>query len=782
MKTFALAFTAITAAALLGLSGGPRQVAQSGVSAEVTKAGVAAKTGIDAANSESARIFAGILPRAHLKHLPINAAVVTNALHLYVDMLDYDHSFFLTSDIEDFERQADGAGDALKKGDVRLAFHVFDVYRERVSNRVVYANAMLNKGFDLNTDETYQWRRKDLPWSTNDLAWNDLWRKKVENDYLTRVVVDRLAAEARTNAALAAASNTVPRPPGGATSSNSTVSVHYDEPLSASASEVTNIVLSATNLPASIFVPTASAMLKNIVLSATNLAVSVTNAAPRPPPTPEEFIRKRYEQFRDILQDDSDGDFVLQRYLTAFAQAYDPHSDFMTANSVEDFDIGMKLSLFGIGALLAAEDGAAKVERIIPGGPADRDGRLKAGDRIIAVGQGREELVDVLHWPLSKTVRLIRGEKGTHVVLTVIPASGIAGGLTRQIELVRDEVKLEEQAAHGRVDTVTVPRESARRIGVVTLPAFYVDIRNKANDHDGPYRSSCRDVADIVGGMLRTGRVDALLIDLRNNGGGSLSEAVEMTGLFISAGPVVQVRETSHIQVLTDSDPDCLYTGPLVILVNRQSASASEILAAALQDYGRAVIVGDAKTHGKGTVQQIVDLGSKDNKLGAAKLTMASFHRIAGGSTQLRGVVPDIIIPSVLDHLEIGEEYLPNALAYSVVPPAHYRPVADIASLIPALRVKSEARRAADAHFQAYQKLLARVAERQQSKEITLNLAKRLDQAHTDRDLDNLQKDALEDDELAPDPKAADRQHDLALHEAERILVDLIPFWSQMEP
>ncbi len=750
MKTCALAFTAIIAAALLGLSGGPRQLAQTGVGAEVPRSGVAAKTGIDASDSESARIFAGILPRAHLKHLPINAAVVTNALHLYVDMLDYDHSFFLTSDIEDFERRADGAGDALKKGDVRLAFHVFDVYRDRVSNRVAYAKAMLNKGFDLTTDETYQWRRKDLPWSTNDVAWNDLWRKKVENDYLTRVVVDRLAAEARTNAALAAASNSVALPRGNAIRTNVVLSSNSGEVFSASA--------------------------------ATNLALSLTNTPPRPPPTPEEFVRKRYEQFRDILQDDSDGDFVLQRYLTAFAQAYDPHSDFMTANSVEDFDIGMKLSLFGIGALLTTEDGAAKVERIIPGGPADRDGRLKAGDRIIAVGQGHEELVDVLHWPLSKTVRLIRGEKGTHVVLTVIPAAGIAGGLTRQLELVRDEVKLEEQAAHGRVDTVTVPREAARRVGVVTLPAFYVDIRNKANDQDGTYRSSCRDVADIVGGMLRTGRVDALLIDLRNNGGGSLSEAVEMTGLFINAGPVVQVRETSHTQVLTDSDPDCLYTGPMVVLVNRQSASASEILAAALQDYGRAVIVGDAKTHGKGTVQQIVDLGNKGNKLGAAKLTMASFHRIAGGSTQLRGVVPDIVIPSVLDRLEIGEEYLPNALAYSVVPPAHYRPVADIAGLIPALRAKSEARRADDAHFQAYQRLLARVAERQQSKEITLNLAKRLEQAHTDRDLDNLQKDALEEDDAVPDTKPSDRQHDLTLHEAERILVDLIPFWSQMEP
>ncbi|MEI7435948.1 MAG: carboxy terminal-processing peptidase [bacterium] len=748
MKKCALAFTAIAAAVLLGLTGGAWQVAQTSAVAQ-PNARTLVKVQTNPSNFPSARIFAEILPQVHLKHLPINTSVVTNALHIYVDMLDYDHSFFLASDIAAFQRESDGGDGAIKKGDVSFAFHVFDVYRDRVSNRVAYAKALLAKGFDINTDESYQWRRKDLPWSENELAWNDLWRKKVKNDYLNRVVADRLASEARTNAATAAISNAVLL--GSGTLSTASGTVHRG----GSAGPV---------------------------VAATNLAVFSTNATPRPPPTPDEFVRKRYEQFRELLQDGSDDDFVIQRYLTAFAQAYDPHSDYMTASSVEDFDIGMKLSLFGIGALLTSEDGAAKVERIIPGGPADRDGRLKAGDRIIAVGQGSEEPVDVLHWPLSKTVRLIRGEKGTHVVLTVIPASDISGVLMRPLELVRDEVKLEEQAARGHVDTLTVPNEPSRRIGVVTLPAFYVDIRNKANDHEGVYRSSCRDVADIIGGMLRTGQVDAVLLDLRNNGGGSLSEAVEMTGLFITAGPVVQVRETGRIQVLTDSDPDCLYAGPLVILVNRQSASASEILAAALQDYGRAVIVGDAKTHGKGTVQQIVDLGGKENKLGAAKLTMASFHRIAGGSTQLRGVVPDIVIPSVLDHLEIGEEYLPNAMVCSIVKPTHYRAVSDIASLVPVLRAKSEARRTGDSRFQAYQKLLTRVAERQQSKDVTLNLAKRLEQAHTERELDDLQKDALDDDALLADGKAVEKQPDLVLHEAERILVDLMPFWSPAAP
>jgi carboxyl-terminal processing protease len=473
-----------------------------------------------------------------------------------------------------------------------------------------------------------------------------------------------------------------------------------------------------------------------------------------------------------MILDDSDGDMVLQRYLTAFAQAYDPHSDYMSASTAEDFDIGMKLSLQGIGALLSSESGAAKVERVIPGSPAARDGRLKDGDRIIAVGQGDGELVDVLHWPLQKTVRLIRGPKGTRVVLKVIPASDITGSVTALIDLIRDEIQLEEQAAKGRVETV-VRGGVTNRLGVINLPAFYVDMRARSNGRGSEFRSSTRDIAKILLDLESQG-VQGVVLDLRNNGGGSLPEAVEMTGLFLPSGPIVQVKESRGVQVLSDPDPDILYRGPLVVLVSRQSASASEILAGALQDYGRAVLVGDSKTHGKGTVQSLFNLDDREPRLGQVKVTMASFHRVGGGSTQMKGIVPDIVIPSVLDELEIGEEYLPHAFPWSRVGAVTFAPYADLQPLLPELRKRFEERRKADPRFAAQAKVLARVAERQKSTEIPLQLDERLALARAEKGLNELEEKALRDPAEDGAPPEGERSPDLFLDESLRILADLL--------
>lgn len=664
-----------------------------------------------------ARLLALRLPRLHLLHEPCDDHIATNALYLYLTSLDADHTFFLAEDIARFQTMATELDNKLADGDIQPAYEIFELFKERVRNRVLFVDQFLERSIDLNTDATYQWKRRNTPWPADNAAWDAIWAKKVVNEYLAQVVARTLAAEEKN---------------------------------------------SVTNKPA------ASPAATNGNGRARRNG-DTQNAAL----TPEQVIRKRYDRFYTVLND-SDAEWVLQRYLTSFAQAYDPHSEYMSATSAEDFDIGMKLSLGGIGAVLSSEDGAAKIERNIPGGPADRDGRLKPGDKIIAVGQGDAEAVDVLHWPLYRTVRLIRGPKGTRVTLIVIPATDVTGGLTTRIQLVRDEVKLEEQAAKARIETIRRPDGTNYTLGVINLPAFYVDLKSKFKDRE-EFRSSARDVAQLIVEMRATNRIDGILLDLRNNGGGSLTEAVEMTGLFLRSGPVVQVNEMRSVQILNDQDPSILYAGPLAVLVSRQSASAAEILSAALQDYGRAVIIGDSKTHGKGSVQTLVNLDSNNARLGQLKITTATFHRIAGGSTQREGVRADVVVPSFLDVMEVGEEFLPNALPWSQVLPAYYRPVMDTAPIIPVLREKSALRQSQDPRFKSNRAMLARFAEQQNSQAITLNLTRRLALARAEKDIAGVE-DKLEDPDAADD----DGRGDVVLPEALQILADYINF-TRME-
>jgi carboxyl-terminal processing protease len=437
----------------------------------------------------------------------------------------------------------------------------------------------------------------------------------------------------------------------------------------------------------------------------------------------------------------------------------------LSPNNAEDFNISMKLSLVGIGALLSSEDGAAKIERLIPGGPAEHDGRLKPGDKIVAVAQGDQEPVSILHWPLSKAVRIIRGEKNTKVVLTIIPASDPTGGTISKIDLVRDEVKLEEQAAKGEVRELRGDDGVARKFGVIRLPEFYADMSGRRESGKVP-RSSSRDVEKILSD-LKTNLIRGVVIDLRNNGGGLLAEAVEMTGLFIGSGPVVQVSDGRATEVLSDDNPDTTYDGPLVVLVNRETASASEILAGALQDYGRAIIVGDTKTHGKGTVQSMANLKNGDPSLGTLKVTTASFYRIAGGSTQMKGVTPDIVTPSILDSMEVGEEYLPHALMWSTVFPALYRRKADLDSILPVLKQQSEERQQKDPRFMAYRSLVEQLGERQKASEISLNLEERLKLARSEKELQKLLQNAD-----VKDAEKDKKNQDIILDEALKILSD----------
>ncbi len=700
------------------------------------------------------------LPRVHLSRMRMGDKVSQRAWTNYLGSLDYERTYFLREDINRFRQYETEIDDDLQDGDMEFAFAAFARFKERLSNRVDYVEQLLTNGFDLARDETYHWKRRDADWSRDAEEWNELWRKKIKNEYV-RILISREAS----GKDLADA--------------NDAGSARTPESMVESITIDTNAI--TVTLPVATDLQAAAGASSNLTAAAgttnlTTVATSTNAVEAAKLPTPEEAILKRYRQLRIVLGD-NDSDWVLQKYLTAVMQAYDPHSSYMSASTLEDFSIEMKLSLVGIGALLRSEDGAAKVVRLISGGPADRDkrdNRLMPGDKIIAVAQDTEPSVDILHWSLQKVVRLIRGEKGTRVVLTVIPASDPTGSSTKTVDLIRDEVRLEEQAASHKTHTLESADGKTRKLGVIRLPAFYASMNDKRPGDEG-FRSAVNDVRDLIWDMQRE-QVDGILLDLRNNGGGSLAEAIDMAGLFVRRGPMVQVKERFGLRPLSDEDPSVVYAGPLVILVNRLSASASEIVAGAMQDYGRAVVVGDSKTHGKGTVQSVLDIG-KRSELGAMKVTTASYYRISGASTQLRGITPDIVVPSPWDFMETGEESLQFAIPADNERPAAYMPVADLGDVLPELRRRSESRRLNDERFRSYSELLEQVALVSKEPEVPLLLEKRRDFASTERRLSDLR------DELASDAAIAAEEEeikDLVLIEGLTILSDLVGMQRDM--
>jgi len=438
-------------------------------------------------------------------------------------------------------------------------------------------------------------------------------------------------------------------------------------------------------------------------------------------------LTKRYANLQRRLKE-LDRDDVLEIYLNALARVYDPHSDYMGRSHFENFNISMKLSLVGIGALLESEDGYCKIKELMPG-PAQLSKKVKAGDRIVAVAQKDQEPVDVVDMPLNKVVELIRGTKGTEVRLTIWPADAADSTVRKTITLVRDIIKLEDQAAKAKVIEIPNQKETVR-LGIIDLPSFYADNEssNKTNN-----KSTTEDIAKLLK-KLNEEKVSGIILDLRLNGGGLLDEAISLTGLFITNGPVVQVKDhTGEITVLPDNDPSIDYKGPLIILTSRFSASASEILAGALQDYGRALIVGDSSTYGKGTVQRLLRLDSylDQNRLtysyhpGALKPTTAKFYRAGGDSTQLRGVVPDLRLPDVIDYMEVGEGSLEGPLPWDKVSSASFQKWNLVKPFVPELTKRSEARIQTDQDFAYIQEDIEQYKKNLADKSLSLNEDKR---------------------------------------------------------
>ena len=521
-----------------------------------------------------------LMQRYHYKPVAVNDELSGQIFERFLETLDSQKRFLLASDIAEFDKYRFEFDDALRKAKLGPVFEIFKRFRQRMEERALYAQGLLQRDFDFTIDESYTFNREDAEWADSEKAMDELWRKRVKNDIL--------------NLRLADQSN------------------------------------------------------EDLV----------------------ETLEKRYERMaRSVTQLNSNQ--VFQFFINAYTLSVEPHTSYFSPRSSENFNINMRLSLEGIGAALQTEDEYTVVRRVITGGPAALSKQISVDDRIIGVGNGKkEEIVDVVSWPLDDVVDLIRGPKGTTVRLKILPGSAPTGTPPQIITLVRDKIKLEEQAAKSSV--IEVPGEgSKRRIGVIDLPTFYRDSAARAQGQSD-FRSTTRDVSRLLGELKSSaGGVDGVIIDLRGNGGGSLVEATQLTGLFIEDGPIVQIREASgKVEAQNDNDPAVVYDGPLAVLVDRSSASASEIFAAAIQDYGRGVILGEP-TFGKGTVQSVVPLDRK-GKLGQLKITIAQFFRVNGEGTQHRGVVPDVLFPTAMDSDAQGERGLDNALSWAAVARASF--------------------------------------------------------------------------------------------------------------
>jgi carboxyl-terminal processing protease len=520
---------------------------------------------------------------------------------------------------------------------------------------------------------------------------------------------------------------------------------------------------------------------------------------------PADEIRKTLDKrYANLLTSVNElkGEEVFQSFLNAYAGSIDPHTDYMTPRSAENFNLSMSNSLEGIGAVLFRQDDVVVVREIVPGGPAARSGRLKPGDRIVGVGQGTSgEMKDVIGWRIDDVVALIRGTPDTLVRLDVVAAEAPLDSKPQTLQLTRAKVRLEDQRA--KAETIVVPASGdapARRIGVIKLPGFYQDFEARRRN-DANYASATRDVARMLG-EFRSQKVDGVVLDLRGNGGGSLNEAVELTGLFIDKGPVVQVRESGgRVNVQYDQDAGVAWDGPLAVLINRGSASASEIVAGAIKDYGRGLVIGET-TFGKGTVQTMVDLdrwpANEKPRFGELKLTVAQFFRPDGSSTQNKGVAPDVAFPASVDAGEFGESTYPNALPWTRIAAAPHLRYGNFAPLLGPLQARHQARAGKDVEFQWWAEDVRRFREEQAKKSISLNEAER--RAERDRfDAQRKQRaeerkrlgieqdpllEARADDGLAADErnvaesvareKAAEKRIDPLLRESAAILADAV--------
>ncbi len=647
---------------------------------------------------------------------PLDDALSQEVFKRYLEALDGGKQFFTSADVARFGPYKTKMDDAIRSGDLAPAYEIFTVYKQRVTQRVAYARALLKQDFDFTGNQRWDYDREDAPWPADGKELDAIWKKSVMNDWLRLKLAGKKPDDIRKT------------------------------------------------------------------------------------------LDKRYANLQRSINELKTED-VFQTFLNAYTSAIDPHTDYFTPRTAENFNQSMSLSLEGIGAVLQRQDDLVAIREIVPGGPADLSGKLTVGDRIVAVGQGKSgPMTDVIGWRIDDVVAQIRGKKDTQVRIEYIPVEAGIDGKHQTVTITRQKVKLEEQAA--KAETITLPADAsgpARRIGVIKLPAFYQDFEGRRRNPND-FNSATRDIAKLLAQFKAQG-VDGVVMDLRNNGGGSLDEAVELTGLFIDKGPVVQVRESGgRVTVNSDRKTGVSWDGPLAVLINRGSASASEIFAGAIQDYGRGLVIGET-SFGKGTVQNMVDLdrwpANEAPRFGSVKLTIAQFFRVAGGSTQHKGVVPDIAFPVSVDASEYGESTYDNALPWTRIAALPHTTYGNFAPLLPRLQALHAARSAKDKEFQWWSEDVAQFRAEAAKKYVSLNETER----RAERDRQDVQRkqrqaerktlglaldplaDDLADDGLgaserdivrdAQREKLADKRPDPLLRESAAILGDAIEILGQ---
>jgi carboxyl-terminal processing protease len=509
----------------------------------------------------------------------------------------------------------------------------------------------------------------------------------------------------------------------------------------------------------------------------------------------KETLTKRYQTSLTNI-DKISGDDVFQIFMGAFTEAIDPHTNYLNPSNAAQFNIEMSRSLEGIGATLTSKNEYITIQTLVPGGPADKTHQVNAGDRITAVAQGKDgEFQDIIGWRTDNAIKLIRGNKGTIVKLKLLPEGKTAADKTNIVEIVREKIVLQDQLVKKETRTYN-KNGKIYKVGIINVPAFYNDISG-SRAGDANYHSTTRDMRMVLD-SLRRENVDGIVIDLRGNGGGSLSEAISLTGLFIKSGPVVQVRDPDGIEVDSDTDPTVVYSGPMAVLIDRFSASASEIFSGAIQDYGRGVVIG-TQTYGKGSVQSPIDLdrailsftekvsnvvggnrsrsNGSQNTYGQLNLTIAKFYRISGGSTQHKGVIPDIKFPSVIPLDKYGEDTEPSAMPYDEIPKSNYSKVSDLSLAIPQLTKQHEQRMSSNVNYKYLMQDLAEYKKNENTKTIPLGEQQLKKQRDTDEqksfERDNARRVALG---YAPikkgDPKPKNEDLDFLKIEAGQILID----------
>ncbi|MBH1972325.1 tail-specific protease [Moraxellaceae bacterium AER2_44_116] len=591
----------------------------------------AAPTQLEPSKEEvkAARSSVLMLKHLHYEHKKLNDALSNLIFTRYLKDLDGSRSYFLASDIKEFEAYRLLLDDDLTKGELDHAFLIYSRFQQRGTERLNHVLRELSQGIenlDFSKNLSLETKREDAPWAKSTEELDDLWHRRLMSTVLS------LRLSGKDDAAIT------------------------------------------------------------------------------------KMLTKRYQtQLNNMNRNKADD--VFQIFMNSFAESYDPHTEYFSPRTSENFNINMSLSLEGIGAVLQGEDEYTKIVRLVPAGPAEKSKQLKPGDRIVAVAQANEDFVDVIGWRIDEVVDLIRGPKDSIVRLQILPASAVDEHQTKVVTITRKTIKLEEQAAKKRIIELT-RNNKPYKIGVIALPTFYADFA-AMQAGDPYYRSTTRDVSRLIN-ELKTEKVDGLVLDLRNNGGGSLSEANSLVGLFIETGPTVQVKNANgEVELLGDSDSSVAYSGPLIVMVNRLSASAAEIFAGAIQDYGRGLIVGST-SFGKGTVQSLRDLNH-----GQLKLTEAKFYRISGASTQHKGVEADITFPNVFQGADIGESALENALPWDTIDSARYLPYNGFSHQLPALRIKSQQRQGNDPDFRYLNEQIALAETLKKDTAISLNEAKR---------------------------------------------------------